>query len=230
MVRPEPHQPLDKADLGVERGVDARLGLLQEKLLRQRQDRFGLRRSIAVGWHSPAWRRHARLGGCLLRRLAASTLPRCFARRSALNSNTARLVAARGHETARHDLSSIRPLKFCEHAPRGSDAIERSSPAADRGRNDAARAQLQLSDQAPCQTSSKRPCAPRATRRFLRELYAAAASKSATAHNWNNSNTDNWSRLWQNPPRARSTRFKSGRGKRKMRRPPLTRIRPRSSR
>ena len=39
MVRPEPHQPLDEADLGVHRGVDARLHLLEDVLLR----RIGLR-------------------------------------------------------------------------------------------------------------------------------------------------------------------------------------------
>ncbi len=34
MVRPEPDQPLDKAELSFERGVEPRFGFLQENLLR----------------------------------------------------------------------------------------------------------------------------------------------------------------------------------------------------
>ena len=37
MVRPEPDQPLGEADLGAERGIEARLGLVEEDLLRQRR-------------------------------------------------------------------------------------------------------------------------------------------------------------------------------------------------
>ena len=62
MVRPEPHQPLDEADLGAERGVEPRLGLLEEELPRQRQDRIALGRGIAVAGVRLHGRRHARLG------------------------------------------------------------------------------------------------------------------------------------------------------------------------
>ena len=37
MVRPEPHQPLDKADIGGGRGIEARFGLVLDELLRQRR-------------------------------------------------------------------------------------------------------------------------------------------------------------------------------------------------
>src|SRR5580700_294 len=37
MVRPEPDQPLDEADIGAKRGIEARLGFVLKELLRQRR-------------------------------------------------------------------------------------------------------------------------------------------------------------------------------------------------
>ena len=39
MVRPEPHQPLDKSDVRAGRGIEARLGFVEDELLRQRRFR-----------------------------------------------------------------------------------------------------------------------------------------------------------------------------------------------
>ena len=44
MVRPEPDQPLDKADVGTERSVEARFGFGLKELLRQRRRWFRYRR------------------------------------------------------------------------------------------------------------------------------------------------------------------------------------------
>ena len=71
MVRPEPHQPLDEADIGTQRRVEARFGFVLKELLRQRRRR---RLSRFRYWR---WRLlvcgivRKRRGAWLARRLAA---------------------------------------------------------------------------------------------------------------------------------------------------------------
>ena len=83
MVRPEPHQPLDKADIGIGGGVEARFGLVQEELLRQRRlssasaaAQPALPASDMLGWRSRP------LPACVFARAG-----RVFARRAARPGN-----------------------------------------------------------------------------------------------------------------------------------------------
>ena len=123
MVRPEPDQPLDEADLGRERGVDARLGLVEVELLRRDADGRPLprrpacrRRSLAVRFSAarsccpPASRRIWRRASLELERRARRRTP--LLSRSALAMRPAPLRSS----------SAI-------SAPRGSDAIAAIEPA-----------------------------------------------------------------------------------------------------
>jgi hypothetical protein len=60
MVRPEPDQPLDKADLGTDRGVKASFGLVEIKLLRHARTRI---LAWLIRWFGHVRRRILRRGG-----------------------------------------------------------------------------------------------------------------------------------------------------------------------
>ena len=66
MIRPEPNQPLDKADLGIGGGVESRFCLVQQKLLRQRRLSRLLRRGTRATGIGHA--RRCVASGCLILR------------------------------------------------------------------------------------------------------------------------------------------------------------------
>ena len=130
MVRPEPHQPLDEADLGVDGGVEARLappGRISAAGAAARARGLGLvlrsRPSFAGAASMPA---SAARCFSASRRLRSS---RSLARRSALYSNTAREACALVIRSGLSICPAPGWSSSAKSAPRGSDAIAAIEPA-----------------------------------------------------------------------------------------------------
>ncbi len=136
MVRPEPHQALDEADLGGDGGVEMRLGLGEEDLLRHGLGRRGrglrsrgldgLGRHLGLCLHRPG---HAGFGRRALGLLLAQ--PRDARLGSALGEELegGAIGSAAGHQAGGgEDLAGIRPVEVGEEraARIGGDGGDRA--------------------------------------------------------------------------------------------------------